>query len=59
MGFPDGSNGKESGDLDSIPGSGRSLGEGNGIPLQYSCLKNFMDRGASQVTVHGVSRSWT
>ena len=45
-----GSHGKESacsaGDLDSIPGSGRSPGEGNGIPLQYSCLENFTDRGA-------------
>ena len=44
-GFPDGSDGKESacnaGDLGSIPGSGRSPGEGNGNPLQYSCLENF------------------
>ena len=48
--FYDGSEGKESackaGDPDSIPGSGRSPGEGNGNPLQYSCLKNSMDRGA-------------
>ena len=40
----------------SIPGSGRSLGEGNGNPLQYSCLENSMDRGAWQATVHGVAR---
>ena len=49
-GFPGGSEGKESGfnkgDLVSIPGSGRSPGEGNGNPLQYSCLENPMDRGA-------------
>ena len=48
-GFPDGSNGKEStcnaSGLDSIPGLGRSPGEGNGYPLQYSCLENSMDRG--------------
>ena len=47
--FPDGSDGKESacnaGDLGSIPRSGRSPGEGNGYPLQYSCLQNSMDRG--------------
>ena len=50
MGFPDGSVGKESacsvGDLGSIPGLGRSPGEGNGNPLQYPCLENPMDRGA-------------
>ena len=50
MGFPGGSDGKESaykaGDPDSIPGSGRSPGEGNGNPLQYSCLENLMDKGA-------------
>ena len=49
-GFPGGSEGKESarnaGDPGSIPGSGRSPGEGNGIPLQYSCLENSMDGGA-------------
>ena len=49
-GFPGGSDGKASacnaGDLGSIPGSGRSPGEGNGNPLQYSCLENSMDRGA-------------
>ena len=44
------------GDLDSIPGLGRSSGEGNGNPLQYSCLENPMDRGACQTTVHGVAR---
>ena len=50
MGFPCSSVGKESacsaGDLDSVPGSGRSPGEGNGNPLQYSCLESSMDRGA-------------
>ena len=54
-GFPGGSVGKESalkaGDLGSIPGSGRSSGEGNGNPLQYSCLENSMDRGAWWATV--------
>ena len=44
------------GDLGLIPGSGRSPGEGNGNPLQYSCLENPMDRGAWQSTVHGVTR---
>ena len=52
--------GKESacntGDLGLIPGSGRSPGEGNGNPLQYSCLENSMDRGARQARVHGVVR---
>ena len=43
------------GDLGLIPGSGRSAEEGNGIPLQCSCLENAMDRGASQATVHGVA----
>ena len=42
-----------------IPGSGRCPGEGNGYPLQYSCLDNSMDIGAWQVTVHGVAKSWT
>ena len=59
-GFPGGSEVKASacnvGDLGSIPGSGRSPGEGNGNPLQYSCLENPMDRGAWQGTVHGVVR---
>jgi len=42
-----------------IPRSGRSLGEGNGNPLQYSCLKNFMDRGTWWATVYWVANSWT
>ena len=41
----------------SIPGSGRSPGDGNGNPLQYSCLENPMDRGTWQATVHGVAES--
>ena len=45
------------GDLGSIPGSGRSPGEGNGKPLQYFCLENPMDRGAWWATVHGVAKS--
>ena len=57
--FPDGSDRREpacsTGDLCSIPGSGRSPGEGNGNLLQYSCLENFMDQGAWQATVPGVS----
>ena len=61
VGFPGGSEGKASacsaGDLGSIPGSGRSPGEGKGNPLQYSCLGNPMDRGAWQATAHGVSKS--
>ena len=60
--FPGGSEVKASacnaGDLGSIPGSGRSPGEGNGNPLQYSCLENPMDRGAWWATVHGVIKSW-
>ena len=63
LGFPGGSDGKESacnaGDPGSIPGSGRSPGEGNGNPLQYSCLKNSMDIGACQATAHGASESDT
>ena len=47
------------GDLDSIPGLGRSPGEGNGNPLQYSCLENPMDRGAWWATVHGVAKNQT
>ena len=58
-----GSVGKESacnaGDPGSIPGLGRSTGEGSGNPLQYSCLENSMGRGAWQATVHGVGKSWT
>ena len=46
------------GDVGSIPGSVRSPGEGNGNPLQYSCLGNPTDRGARKVTVHGVAKSW-
>ena len=61
--FHGGSNGKEyaltSGDLGSIPGLGRSPGEGNGNPLQYSCLDNSMDRGAWRATVYGVKKSQT
>ena len=47
------------GDPGSIPGSGRFSGEGNGNPLQYSCLENPIDRGAWWPIVHGVSKSWT
>ena len=47
------------GDLGSIPGLGRSPGEGNGNPLQYSCLENLMDGGAWWATVHGVAKSQT
>ena len=61
MGLPCSSKGKESAcnaeDPGSIPGLGRSSGEGNGNPLQYSCLENPMDRGAQQVTVHGIAKS--
>ena len=61
--FPGGSDGKASaynaGDLGLIPGSGRSPREGNGNPLQYSCLENPMDRGAWEATVHGVTKSRT
>ena len=46
-------------DLGLISGSGRSLGVGNGNPLQYSCLENSMDRGAWQATVHRVTQNWT
>ena len=46
---------RNAGDLSSIPGLGRSSGEGNGNPLQYSCLENPMDGGAWWVTVHGVT----
>ena len=59
-GFPGGSDSKASapnaGDPGSIPRLGRFPGEGNGNPLQYSCLENFMDGGAWQVTVHSVAR---
>ena len=60
LGFPGGSVSKESacnsGDQAPIPGSGRSPGEGNGNPLQYSCLENPMDKGAWQAIVHRVTR---
>ena len=63
MGFPGVSDGKEStcnaGDLGLIPELERSPGEGNGNPLQYSCLENPMDRGAWQATVHGITKSQT
>ena len=66
QGFPDGSAGKEftckaavTGDLSLIPGSRRYPGGGHGNPLQHSCLKSPMDRGAWQGTVHGVAKSWT
>ena len=59
--FPGGSDGKESacnnGDLGSSPGLGRSPGEGNGYPLQYSCLENSMDRAAWRATVYGIAGS--
>ena len=63
MGFPGGSKSKESacnaGDLGSIPGLGRSPGEGNDNPLQYSCLENPMEGGAWSASVHGVTKSGT
>ena len=62
-GFPHSLVGKESackaGDPVLIPGSGRSAGEGNGYPLQYSGLENSMDGGDWQAIVHGVAKSWT
>ena len=61
--FPGGSGSKESahsaGEPGSIPGSGRSPGEGNGNPLQYSCLENPMGRGAWRATVHEIAKSQT
>jgi len=63
MGFSSDLDSKESvcndGDLGLIPRLGRFPGEGNGYPLQYSCLGNPMDRGPWQATVHGVAKSWT
>ena len=63
LGFPGGSVVKNppdnARDVGSIAGLGRSLGKGNGNPLQYSCLGNPMDRGAWWATVHGVTKSWT
>ena len=62
-GFPGSSDGKAStynaGDPGSIPGSERSPREGNGNPLQYSCLENPMDWGAWQATIHGITKSQT
>ena len=64
--FPDSAEGKEftcnsgdTGDMDLIPGSGRSPGEGNGNLLQYSCLENPVDRGTWWATVQSVTKSWT
>ena len=66
LGFPDGTmvknpptNAGDTRNGDSIPGSGRSPGEGNGNPLQYSCLENSMDRRVWQAMVHKVSKSQT
>ena len=63
LGFPGGSDGNTSacnvGDPGLIPGSGRSPGEGNGNPLQYSCLENPMPRGTWWATVHGITKSQT
>ena len=61
LGFTDGSVVKNppanARDMGLIPGLGRSPGEGNGNPLQYSCLGNPIDRGAWQTTVHGITKS--
>ena len=63
MGFAGGSDSKEfacnAGDLGSGPGLGRSPGEEDGYPLQYSCLENSMDRGVWQATVHGTAKIQT
>ena len=66
IGLPQGLSGKESacnagdaGGVGLIPGSGGSPGEGNGNPLQYSCLENPMDRGARRATTHRVAENWT
>ena len=63
MDFPGGSDGKASacneGDPGLIPGSGRFLGEGNGNPLQYSCLENSMDKGPCGATVHEAAKIQT
>ena len=62
-GFPGSSDGKESscneGDAGSVPGSGRSPGEGHSNPLQYSCLENSLERRAWRATVHGLAKNWT
>ena len=52
-------NARATGDVGSIPGLGRSPGGGHGNPLQYSCLKNPIERGAWWATVHRVTKSWT
>ena len=52
-------NAGDTGDMGSTPVSGRAPKEGNGNPLQYSCLENPVDRGAWQFTIHRVSKSWT
>ena len=61
--FPGSSDSKESdcnaGDVGSVPRSGRSSGEGNGYPLQYSCLENSIDREAWRAIVHGIAKNWT
>ena len=66
LGFPGGAevknlpaNAEDAGDTGSTPGLGGSPAEGNGNPLQYSCLENPMDRGAWWATVHGIANSWT
>ena len=63
MGFPGGLESKatayNAGDLGSVPESERSPGEGNGNPLQYSCLENPIDKGAWETAVHGVAKSDT
>ena len=63
MGFPGGSDSRDSacntGDPDSVPGLGRSPGEGNVNPLQHSCLQNSLGREAFQATIHGVAKSRT
>ena len=56
---PANTNAGDPGDTGSVPGSGRSPGEGNGNPLQYSCLENPIDRGAWKATVHVVAKSLT
>ena len=65
-GFPGGAvvknspaNAGDARDAGLIPGLGSSSGEGNGNPLQYSCLEDSIDRGAWQATVHGMAKSWT
>ena len=50
---------RDTGDVGSVPESGRSPGGGHENSLQYFCLENLMDRGAWQATVHGVTKSWT